>query len=78
MLPANFNDYFKNVKIIHSYLKTIFLPKFSNKSGHKSLAYQGSKLWTEIPLCLKNLSEFGKIQDELKSYLLNCDYQGHK
>ena len=55
-----------------------FLPKFNTKSGHKLLAYQGSKLWTELQLCLKNLSHFGKFQDELKIYLFNRDYRGRK
>ena len=47
-----------------------FLLRFNNKSGHKLLAYQGSKL------CLKNQNSFGKFKDEIKIYLLNSVYQG--
>ena len=82
LLPANFNDYFKSVKNIHSCHTrssetNVFLPRFNRKIGNKSLSYQGRKLWTKLPLCLKNISHFGKFQDELKSYLLNSDSQGH-
>ena len=56
---------------------TFFLPRFNRKVGHKSLSFQGSKFWTKLPLCLKNISHFGKFQDKLKSYLLNSDSQGH-
>ena len=83
LLPASCNGYFKSVKIIHKYntrsLETnYFLPRFNNKSGHKLLAYQGSKLQTELPLCLENQSHFGNFQDKLKSYLLKSDNQGRK
>ena len=69
LLPANFNDYFKSIKNIHRYntrssATNFFLPVFNNKNGHKSLAYQGSKLWTELTLCLNNLSHFGRFQDD--------------
>ena len=33
-----------------------FLPKFHGDYGHKFLAYQGSRLWNEIPNDLKNQS----------------------
>ena len=83
LLPANFNDYFKSIKNIHEYYTrssetNFFLPRFSNKSGHKSLACQGSKLWTELTLRLKNISQFGRFQDEFKNSLLNSVYQGQK
>ncbi len=73
LLPANFNDYFKSIKNIHNYHTrssetNFFLPRFNNKSGHKLLAYQSSRLWTRLPLCLKNLSNFGKFQDKLEKY----------
>ena len=66
LLPASLNNYFKSVKKIHNYLTrsseiNYFLPNFNNKSGYKLLAYQGSLLWTELPLCLKNLSHFRKF-----------------
>ena len=82
LLPANFNCYFKSIKNIHNYHTrssevNIFLPRFNNSSGHKLLAYQGSRLCTMSPIYLKNLSNFGKFQDELKNYLLNSDYQDH-
>ena len=55
----------------------VFLPRFNSKIGHKSLSFQGSKLWTKLPLSLKSISHFGKFQHELKSYLLNSNSQGH-
>ena len=69
-LPPRFNDYFISVKNIHNYHTkssetNYFLPRLNNNRGHKLLAYKGSKLWTEPPLCLKNQSRFGKFQDEL-------------
>ena len=64
----------KNTHNYHTSETNFFLPRINNKYGHKSLAYQGSNLWTELPLCLKNQSHFGKFHDELKSYLLNSDY----
>ena len=83
LLPANFNCYFKSIKNIHNYHTrsseiNFFLPRFNNSSGHKLLAYQGSRLWTMLPIYLKNLTNIGKFQDELKNYLLNSDYQDHK
>ena len=53
------------------------LQKQFSKIGHKSLSYQGSKLWIKLPLCLKNISHLGKFQDKLESYLLNSDSKGH-
>ena len=52
ILPINFRCYFKSINKVHSHStrssKTnFFLPRFNNKYGHKSLAYQGSKLWTD-------------------------------
>ena len=82
LLPDNFKNYYKSVKNVHNYHTrssetNFFLPRFNSKIGHKSLSFQGSKLWTKLPLCLKNISHFGKFQHELKSYLLNSDSQGH-
>ena len=82
LLPDNFRNYYKSVKNVHSYHKwssetNYFLPRFNSKISHKSLSYQGSKLWIKLPLCLKIISHFGKFQDKLKSYLLNSDSQGH-
>ena len=70
------------VENVHNYHTRIsetvfFLPRFNSKIGHKLLSYQRSKLWVKLPLYLKNISHFGKFQDELKSYLLNSDSQGH-
>ena len=81
-LPANFTNYYKSVKNVNNYhtrsSETIlFLPRFNIKIGHKSLSYLGSKLWVKLPLCLKNISHFRKFNDELKSYLVNSDFQGH-
>ena len=43
LLPASFNDYFKNTHKYHtnSSETNFFLPGINNKSGHKLLAYQG-------------------------------------
>ena len=81
LLPSNFDNYYKNVKHVNNYHTRskkvfFFLPRFNSKIDHKLLSYQVSKLWTKLPLCLKDISHFGKYQDELKSYLLNSDYQG--
>ena len=70
LLPDNFNNYYKNVKNVHNYHTKsseicFFLPRFNSKIGHKSQSYQGSKLWTNLPLCLKKYKSFGKLQDEL-------------
>ena len=83
MLPSNFNNYFKSIKNVHKYNTrsskiNFFLPRYNKNSGQKSLAYQGSKLWTELPLSLKDLSHFGKFQEELKILLLNSDKESHK
>ena len=75
LISANFNNYYKNIKNVHNYhargLETnIFLPRFNSKISHTSLFYQGSKLLTKLPLCLKDKSLFGKFQDKLKIYLI--------
>ena len=62
LLPANFDYYFNSIKNIHNYHTrssetNFFLPRFNNKSGHKLLAYQGSRLWTKLPLYLKKYSQ---------------------
>ena len=83
LLPANFDNYYKSVKNVircHSYHtrsseNKFFKPRFNSKIGHKSLFYQGSKLRTKLPLCLKLIRYFRKFRVELKSYLLNSDYQ---
>ena len=82
LLPDNFKNYYKSVKNVHNYHTrssetNFFLPRFNSKIGHKSLSFQGSKLWTKLPLSLKSISHFGKFQHELKSYLLNSNSQGH-
>ena len=74
LLRVSFNNYFKSVRNVHSYHTrpsetSYFLPRFNNKNGHKYLAYQGIKLWTELPLSLENLSNVGKFQDELENSL---------
>ena len=71
-----FTKWYISIKIIHNYHTrsseaNFFLPIFNNKSGHKLLAYKGIRLWTKLPFYLKNLSNLGKFQEELKSYLLN-------
>ena len=73
LLSDNFDYYFNSIKNIHNYytrsLETnFFLPRFNNEGGHKFLAYQGKRPWTKLPLCLKNLSNLRKFQEELKSY----------
>ena len=78
LLPDNFKNYYKIVKNVHNYYtrssETNFLqPRFNSKIGHKPLFYQGSKLWIELPLCLKSISHFGKFKYELKSYQLKSD-----
>ena len=80
LLQAYFDFYCNSTKNIHNYHTrssetNFFLPRFNNKSGHNLLAYQGSRLWTKLPLYLKNLSNLGKFQEELKSYLLNSHCQ---
>ena len=45
----------KSIIIIKDVQKQLFfLLRLNNKSCHKLLAYQSSKLWTEQSLCLKN------------------------
>ena len=75
-LPVNFKCYFRNINNVHSHLtrcsKTnFFLPRFKSSNGHKLLAYQGSKLWTDLLIKLKEQVHFGRFQLELKEYLLN-------
>ena len=55
---ANMDNYCKNVKNVHNYQTrssetNFFLPRFNSKIGLELLSYQGSKLWTKLPLCLK-------------------------
>ena len=76
LLPINFRCYFKSINKVHNHStrtsKTnFFLPRFNNKYGHKSLAYQGSKLWTDLLINLKEQSHLGRFQVELKDNLLN-------
>ena len=35
--------------------------RLNNKSGHKSLAYRGSKLWTELLIRFKISKSFWKV-----------------
>ena len=48
-----------------------FLPRFLSSNGHKLLAYQGSKLSTDLPIKLKDQNHLGKFQVELKDNSLN-------
>ena len=75
-LPVNFKRYFKNITKIHyhstrSSKTNFFLPRFKSSNGHKLLTYQGSKLWTDLPINLKDQSHLGRFQVELKDNLLN-------
>ena len=61
LLPANFDNYYKSVKNVHNcHMKSsetnFFLPRFNSKIGHKSLSYQGSKLWTVVNPALTELN----------------------
>ena len=54
LLPDNLKNYYKSVKNVNNYqtrsLETsFFLPKFNSTICHKSLSYQGSKLWIKLP-----------------------------
>ena len=56
LLPASFKNHFTNFKHIHNYytrsLETHFYHLvLTKKVIKKLLAYQGSKLWAELPLC---------------------------
>ena len=60
-LPVNFKCYFKNLTRTHSHStrssKTnLLLPRYKSSNSHKLLAYQGSKLWTDLPIKLKDQS----------------------
>ena len=75
-LPVNFNCYFKSINKVHSHStrssKTnFFLPRFNNKYGLQSLSYQGSKLWTELPINLKDQSHLVRFQAKLKDNLIS-------
>ena len=75
-LPVNFKCYFKNITKIPSHStrssKTnFFLPRFKSSNSHKLLAYQGSTLWTDLPIKLKDQSHLGRFKVELKDNLLN-------
>ena len=74
-LPVNFKDYFQRIDKVHNHLTTssktnFFLLRYLSDYGHKSLAYQGSRLWNEIPNDLKNQSHLEKFQVKLKDTLL--------
>ena len=75
-LPVNFECYFRSISNIHSHStrssKTnFFLHRFKSSNGQKLLAYQGSKLWTDLPIKLKDQSHLGKFQVELKNSLID-------
>ena len=74
-LLVNFNDCFKTIDKVYNHLtkssKTnFFLPRFHSDYGHKSLAYQGSRLCNKIPNDLKDHSHHGKFHVKLKDILL--------
>ena len=53
LLPNNLKNYYKSVKNFHnnhtrSSETNFFQPRFNSKIGHKSLFYQGSKLWIKL------------------------------
>ena len=58
-IPINLKCYFKNITKVHSHSTrssktTYFLPRFKNINGHKLLVDQGSKLWTDLHINLKD------------------------
>ena len=62
LLPANFNRYFTSVDSIHNYNtrasgKNYFVPRKDKTKGLSCLSYRGAKLWSEVPVVIKdNLS----------------------
>ena len=74
-LPVNYKDYFKMIDneldhLTRSSKSNFFWLRFHSDYGHKSLAYQDSRLWNEILNDLKDQSHLGKFQVKLKDILL--------
>ena len=74
-LPVNFKYYFHYIDKVHYHFakysqRNFFLPICNSKHRQKSLVYQGSKLWTELPNDLKDQSHRGRFQVDLRDFLL--------
>ena len=58
---------FINLAIQQGPQKQLFFPpRFKSSNGCKLLAYQGSKLWIDLPIKLKDQSHLWMFQVELK------------
>ena len=67
LFTVSFNYYLKIKKCLNYYTKSseiiFFILRFNSKIGHKLLFYQCSKLWTKLPLYLKNKSQYEEFID---------------
>ena len=78
LLPTIFNKYFATTNTIHQHntrfsKNNYFLPRKNKTKGQRSLTYLGSKLWTEIPDCLKACFNTFTFSNKYKKFLLkNC------
>ena len=52
-LPLNFESYFKEIKLLHSYQtrsadSNFYIPRKLNRRGMHTISFMGAKLWSEI------------------------------
>lgn len=74
-LPNSFKSIFTKISKIHRHNtrnlnKRLYIKKQKNKSGLKTLSYQASKFWNELPNEIKNKKSIHTFSKSLKKYLL--------
>ena len=51
------------------------LASFSSKTGRKSLVYECSKFWNELPNRIRHIPSFASFKTALYKYLFDTDFQ---
>ena len=65
-LPICFNEYFVLPSKVHSYSTRFVagdnysLTRFNKSNSQRSIRYQGSKIWNELPADIKNIAQKNK------------------
>ena len=73
-LPSSFDEYFRNIE--HQYStrtkanSILALPRPRTDFGKQSIKYNGVKIWSEIPLTIRNASSYLSFGTLLKSHLI--------
>lgn len=77
LLPSNFNGYFQEAGEHHRYTlrsstnQEYQQNRFLTRFGKRKIQYEGSKLWNEIPMTIKECVSLKSFSGLYKAYLLN-------